>query len=150
MLETATSGVLALAGGSGYPYAVPLSFAYEGGRLYFHSATAGQKLDAIAANDKASFCVIADDDVVPSALTTRYRSAVVFGHIRVVAEDTTKRHALQLLARKYSPDYPDEAEAEIDRDWERVCVLELTVEHMSGKAGIEVIRQRWQTTGQAE
>src|SRR5699024_10065652 len=33
-----TSGVLALAGDDGYPYAVPLSYVYAGGKLYFHCA----------------------------------------------------------------------------------------------------------------
>ena len=31
-----TSGVLALQGEGGYPYAVPLSYVYTGGRFYFH------------------------------------------------------------------------------------------------------------------
>lgn len=134
MLESGTSGVLAVHGDDGYPYAVPLSFAYDDEKLYFHSAKAGHKLDAIARDDKASFCVIADDDVVQSEFTTRYRSAVVFGRVRTVAEDGDKRHALECLARKYSPDYLDEAGSEIEQGWDRVCVLELAIEHMTGKA----------------
>jgi hypothetical protein len=57
VLERGTSGVLALAGDDGYPYAVPLSYVYCGGKLFFHSAVQGHKLDAIARCDKASFCV---------------------------------------------------------------------------------------------
>ena len=38
ILERATSGVLAVEGDEGYPYAVPMSFLYEEGKLYFHSA----------------------------------------------------------------------------------------------------------------
>ena len=58
MLQSCTSGVLAVQGDDDYPYAVPLSFAYEDGRLFFHSAQAGHKIDAIERNDKVSFCVI--------------------------------------------------------------------------------------------
>lgn len=47
MLQSATSGVLAVQGDDDYPYAVPLSFAYEDGKLFFHAATSGHKLDAI-------------------------------------------------------------------------------------------------------
>lgn len=36
ILQVATSGVLAVDGDDDYPYAVPLSFVYEDGRLYFH------------------------------------------------------------------------------------------------------------------
>ena len=52
ILRSATNGVLAVAGDDDYPYAVPLSFVYHEGKIYFHSAVSGHKLDAIARNDK--------------------------------------------------------------------------------------------------
>ena len=65
ILAGATSGVLALAGESDYPYAVPMSFFYdeEECRLLFHTARVGHKMTAIERCDKASFCVIAEDTV---------------------------------------------------------------------------------------
>jgi uncharacterized protein len=145
MLQSCTSGVLALHGDDDYPYAVPLSFAYEDGKLFFHCAKAGHKIDALERSDKASFCVIAADDVVQSTFTTHFRSAIVFGRARVVTDDGEKRHALDCLVKKYSPDYLEAADAEIHGDWQRVCVIELAVEHMSGKAAIEIIKERAQT-----
>ena len=35
VLERGTSGVLAVSGDDGYPYAVPLSYVYNGGKLFF-------------------------------------------------------------------------------------------------------------------
>ena len=145
MLQSCTSGVLAVHGDDDYPYAVPLSFAYEDGKLFFHCAKAGHKLEALERSDKASFCVIAADDVVQSTFTTHFRSAIVFGRARVVTDDGEKRHALECLVKKYSPDYLEAADAEIDGDWKRVCVLELAVEHMTGKASIELVRVRAET-----
>jgi uncharacterized protein len=142
MLESCTSGVLAVQGDDDYPYAVPLSFAYEDGKLFFHSATAGHKIDAIERSEKASFCVIAADDVVQSTFTTHFRSAVVFGKARVVSDDSEKRHALECLAAKYSPDYLDAASSEIEGEWTKVCVIELAIEHMTGKAAIEIVKER--------
>ncbi len=142
MLQSCTSGVLAVHGDDGYPYAVPLSFAYEDGRLFFHSATAGHKIDALARSDKASFCVIATDDVVPAAFTTHFRSAVAFGRLRVLTDDDEKRHALRCLVQEYSPDYVAEGDAEIEGDWKRVLALELAVEHLTGKAAIEIVKAR--------
>ena len=52
-----TSGVLAILGDEGYPYAVPLSYVYDDHKIYFHSAKAGHKIDAIRSCSKASFCV---------------------------------------------------------------------------------------------
>ena len=66
ILSAGTSGTLALLGDNGYPYAVPISYVYADGKLYFHSARTGHKVDAIRQYDKASFCVIAADDIHPS------------------------------------------------------------------------------------
>lgn len=145
MLQSCTSGVLAVHGDDDYPYAVPLGFTYEDGKLFFHSAKAGHKMDAIERNEKVSFCVIAADDVVQSEFTTHFRSAIVFGKARVLTEDSEKRHALECLAKKYSPDYFDKADSEIEHAWERVCVIELTIEHMTSKAATEIIEERAET-----
>lgn len=142
MLESCTSGVLAVQGDDGYPYAVPLSFAYEDGKLFFHCAQTGHKIDAVERNAKASFCVIATDDVQPSTFTTHFRSAIAFGRVRILTGDEEKRHALDCLVNKYSPDHLEAANAEIERDWKRVCALELAIEHMTGKAAIEIVRDR--------
>ena len=64
VLRRGTSGVLALSGDGGYPYAVPISYCYDGSRLYFHCAKEGHKLDAIRREPRASFCVIDQDQVV--------------------------------------------------------------------------------------
>ena len=57
ILQKATAGTLALLGDNDYPYAVPISYVYHEGKLYFHSALAGHKVDAIRKCDKASFCI---------------------------------------------------------------------------------------------
>lgn len=77
VLHRGTSGVLALAGDSGYPYALPISYVYGSGRIYFHCARSGHKLDAIRRNPKASFCVIHQDQIVPEQYTT-YFITIVF------------------------------------------------------------------------
>ena len=68
ILEKGSSGVLALWDGE-EPYAVPLSYVYHGGKLYFHCARAGRKLEAIKVCPRASFCVVAADDVIPEKYT---------------------------------------------------------------------------------
>ena len=64
VLLRCTSGVLALAGDGGYPYAVPLSYVYTDGKLYFHSAVQGHKVDAVNRESRCSFCVVDRDDAV--------------------------------------------------------------------------------------
>lgn len=141
ILERGTSGVLALLGDEGYPYAVPLSYVYGGGKLYFHSAREGHKLDALRRCGKASFCVIDRDQVVPREYTTYFRSVIAFGHVRVLEDEGEARAAIELLARKYAPeDGGEHRAAVIEREWGRVYMLEMTVEHLSGKEAIELVK----------
>ena len=93
-------------------------------------------------SEKASFCVIAADDIVPEKFTTHFRSAIAFGKARIVTDDQEKRHGLLLLAEKYSPDYLDAAGAEIDGDWKRTTVIALDIEHLTGKAALELVNAR--------
>ncbi len=129
-------------GDNDYPYAVPLSYAYKDGKLYFHFAKAGHKLDGLQRNSKVSFCVVQMDDVVQKTFTTHFRSAIVFGRARILTEGSEKKYALECLVEKYSPDYIAEGQAEIKRDWERVCVAEVQIEHMTGKAATEIISNK--------
>lgn len=143
VLHAGTSGVLALSGDDGYPYAVPLSYVYESGKFFFHCAKAGHKIDAIRQNPKASFCVIGQDRIVPEEYTTYFKSVIAFGTIRILEDAAEKRQAIERLAAKYAPkDTPAGRARTIDRAWDRLCILELSVEHLSGKQALELAEQK--------
>ena len=143
VLRRGTSGVLALSGDEGYPYAVPISYCYDGAKLYFHCAKEGHKLDAIRREPRASFCVIDQDQVVPEEYTTYFRSVIVFGRVTVLEDDGAKRAAVEKLALKYAPaDRAEHRREYIDREWAPLCMLEMTVDHMTGKEAVELVRAR--------
>ncbi|HIZ39404.1 MAG TPA: pyridoxamine 5'-phosphate oxidase family protein [Candidatus Anaerobutyricum stercoris] len=143
ILREGTSGVLSLTGDEGYPYGVPLSYVYDGDKLYFHCAKEGHKIDAIRKNPKASFCVIAQDEIVPEKYTTCYRSVIAFGSVRILENEGEKRRAIEELALKYAPEDSEENRQNyIEKDWEPLCMLEMTVEHLSGKEAIELVRRK--------
>ena len=133
VLERGTSGVLAVTGDGGWPYAVPLSYVWRDGKLYFHCALSGHKLDAIRADSRASFCVIDQDHIVPEEYTTYYRSVIVFGRARVLDDPAEKRRAIEALAEKYRPGFPEATAAEIDGAWDRFCMVELAARQVTGK-----------------
>ena len=133
MLQQGTSGVLSLLGDDGYPYGVPLSYVYHNGKLYFHCAQAGHKLDAIRREGKCSFCVIDQDQVVAEKYTTLFRSVIAFGQVRVLEDDGEKRAALEALGERFNPGQPESLEKVIAATWNSVCVLELEIEHLTGK-----------------
>ena len=143
ILEKGTSGVLALSGDEGYPYAVPMSYVYHEGKLYFHCAREGHKLDANARCPKASFSVVEQDQVEPLKYTTLFRSVIAFGTIRVLKDEGEMYTAVEALALKYAPmDTQSHREEFIQKDWAPLCVLEMTIDHLTGKEAIELVRAR--------
>ncbi len=142
ILKRNTSGVLALSGDDGYPYAVPMSYVYADGKIYFHSAKNGHKIDAIQRNEKASFCVIDQDQIVPEKYTTFFRSVIVFGRLRLVEDAPEMRRIASTLAMKYSADFKEGIPKEINASIRNMAILELTVDHITAKEAIELIKQR--------
>ncbi|MFZ5642963.1 MAG: pyridoxamine 5'-phosphate oxidase family protein [Bacillota bacterium] len=134
ILQTCSTGVLGVIGDDNYPYTVPLNYVFKDDKLFFHCAKEGHKIDSIKKNDKVTFCVIEKDEVVPKAFATKFRSVVVFGKARILTDDSERRYALDSLIEKYSPDYPEEGKREIENDWNAVCVVEVKIEHMTGKS----------------
>ena len=130
ILARCTSGVLALSGDEGYPYAVPVSYVYRAGKIYFHSATEGHKADAIKKCSKVSFCAVGMDEVVPEAFTARYRSVICFGRARIL-DGEEKRAAIARLSARYAPGR--DGSAEIRQAWDRFLMVEIEVESMTGK-----------------
>ena len=143
ILTRNTSGVLAVSGDNDYPYAVPLSYVFDTNKIYFHCAKNGHKLDAIQRNCKASFCIVDQDLIIPEKYTTYFRSVIAFGKMRIVQDDKEKRAAIEKLAVKYAPDDSAEGRQQaIDREWNPLCMLEMSIEHITGKAAIELVNSR--------
>ena len=135
---------MALLGDNEYPYAVPVSYVYDNSRIYFHGAKAGHKIDAIRKCSKASFCVIARDEIFPEKYTTIFKSVIVFGKIRILEDENEMREAVERLAVKYHPtDSIENRNQEITREWKALCMMELSVEHMTGKESIEIAKKKW-------
>ena len=142
ILKESTNGVLALDGDEGYTYAVPLSFAYSDNKIYFHAALKGHKLDAIKNNDKVSFCVVNQDEIIQDTFTTHYKSVIAFGRIKIIEDndDPEKIRGLELLADKYSPDVSiEKREKTINGQIKALVVLVMDIEHLTGKAAREIV-----------
>ena len=91
-----------------YPYIVPLNFGVniEDGQLYlyFHSANQGTKLDLIRQNNKATFEMDCEHDIIlydeRMSCTMGYASVIGHGEIEFVDEDD-KYEALKILMKHY-------------------------------------------------
>lgn len=141
ILQNATAGTLALLGDDDYPYAVPISYVYNEGKLYFHSALNGHKVDAIRKYDKASFCVIEQDDVQPEKYTTFFRSVIAFGRIHIVEDEKEKLEIVRMLGNRYNPNQDDALQKEIESGLSRLLAIRFDIEHLTGKEAIELVKQ---------
>ena len=141
ILRKATAGTLALLGDNGYPYAVPISYVYADGKLYFHSALSGHKVDAIKNCDKASFCVIDKDDVHPEKYTTFFRSVIAFGRIHIIEDKQEKLETARLLGDRYNPDQEEALKNELEKGFSRMLMIRFDIEHLTGKQAIELVKQ---------
>ena len=137
VLKRCTNGILACSGDDGYPYAVPLSYVYSKGSIYFHSAKAGHKIDAIARDSKVSFAVVDEDRVVSKEYTSYFRSIIAFGRARIV-EGNEWNEAFKALVEKYSGDQPETDKHKAISDCKHSCIFAIYIEHMTGKEAIEL------------
>ncbi len=139
ILRNTTSGVLSLCGDDKIPYGVPLSHVFHEGKLYFHSALSGHKLDIIRENSNVCFTVISKDEVHPGTYTTYFRSVIARGTINIVEEIKEKTRILETLGRRCNPDDAMGLSEEIRRGLARCVALEMTIFHLSGKQAIELL-----------
>jgi nitroimidazol reductase NimA-like FMN-containing flavoprotein (pyridoxamine 5'-phosphate oxidase superfamily) len=135
LLKEGEYGILSLVGDDGYPYGVPLNYAYIDQKIYFHCANEGAKLDLIQTNNKVAFCVVGTTKILQAAFTTQYESVIAFGRAETVS-DQEKRDALLKLAQKYSPEYEAEGIKYIQNAGDATTVIRIDVEHLSGKSNI--------------
>ena len=134
ILKEEKRGVLSLIGENGYPYGIPMDHWYseEDDKLYFHCAKTGHKLDAIAACDKVSYCVMDEGFQKEGEWALNINSVVIFGRMKVVEDEEKKREICINLCRKFTDD-EDYLQKELASALPRVNCLELEIEHMTGK-----------------
>ncbi len=134
VLREELRGVLSVLGDDGYPYGLPIDFYYdeETNKIYFHGAKTGHKMDAIQNCDKVSFCVYDKGYLKDDDWALNIHSVICFGRIRPVSNTDEILEKLREMTRKA---YPNEEEVEkaMQESVHAVQMLELTIEHMSGK-----------------
>lgn len=119
---------------NGEAYIVPVNFAHTVGIIYIHSALAGRKIDIIRSNNRVSFEMELDHELVtsdiPCGWTEKYRSIMGKGSIIIDNDLDSKKHGLNLIMRKYG------ATMELNYDEKilaRMMILKLTIESYTGK-----------------
>ncbi len=133
ILQKGEYGVLSMCTTDNEGYGIPLNYALYNNKIYFHCAIEGSKLDYLRTNNNVSFCVVGNTEVMPSDFSTLYESVVVFGATSEV-EGEEKREALMHIIKKYSGNFIQEGKDYIDKSYDGVKVIKLSIESITGKA----------------
>ena len=132
VLKNAKRGVLSVIGDDGWPYGIYLNPYFESGRIYFHGAKAGHKIDALKKDARASFTVIDEGAKDEGGWAYTFKSVVVFGRVEFVEDQNEAVDICRRLARRFNPSEAD-IEAETRRAAAHVQVFALISEHITGK-----------------
>ena len=97
VLKNAKRGVLSVIGDDGWPYGIHLKPYWEDGRLYFHGAKSGHKIDALVRHEKASFCVMRQAELSEEGWSYYFHSVVVFGRLELVWLSTLTAEILTMI-----------------------------------------------------
>ena len=89
---------------------------------------------------KVSFCVVGKNQLVPEEFTTYFTSVIALGRATVLTDDREREAALRLLSEKYVKASKERVDAEIAKSFPAVCLVELAIEHLSGKQAIELVQ----------
>lgn len=132
ILYSGEYGVLSTLGEDGTPYGVPLNYAYDGEKIYFHCAkNTGHKQKNLSFCNRVSFCVVCGNAVKSGQFTEKFESVIVFGTAK--KSDTSIHYGLEMLIRKYSPDFLEKGLKLIESSDDSTDVYEISIEKISAK-----------------
>lgn len=132
ILRKGEYGVLSMCTDDNSAYGVPVNYTFSNNEIYIHCAMEGSKLDFLRNNNKVSFCVVGNTELLPAKFSTLYESVIVFGMATEI-DGEEKRKALIHLIEKYSNDYIQEGMGYINRAIEKTNMIKVSIESFCGK-----------------
>ncbi len=119
-----------------YPYVVPMNYGYRDGRLYFHCAAEGRKIDILKKNDRVCIEVDIDSRIVrgdtPCRWAAKYRSVIGFGRARIIDDDKAKKAGLDVIMAHYEGSGGDYDEKSL----QRTSLIEVVLDSITGKQSL--------------
>lgn len=139
ILRNETLGFLGLCQ-DGQPYVVPLTYAYGNGKILFHCAIEGKKLDCIRENPQVCFTVGRQFDAVcrhPQGAQCKeeHESVICYGTARILTDETERWEALNSFNRAILHDAKEIPREAISG----CCAVEIAITNMTG-------RRQWEGT----
>jgi uncharacterized protein len=119
---------------NGKPYVVPMSFAYESGIIYFHTAKEGRKIEILRSNPFVCVEWTSEVELVTKDPACnwgmKFKSVIAEGKAEFITDSAEKVKALSLIMKQYSGrddfSFPP---AVVDK----TEIIRITIEAISGK-----------------
>jgi nitroimidazol reductase NimA-like FMN-containing flavoprotein (pyridoxamine 5'-phosphate oxidase superfamily) len=139
ILERAQVGRLGTVSKAGTPMIKPVNFLYRNGKIYFHSALEGEKMDHLAFGSRVCFEVDEALKYLPAAdspcqANFSYRSVIIEGRARLIEDPQEKIAILDHLMEKYQPGA--DLRPLSSKMVQKVGVVEIIAEKMTGKEAL--------------
>jgi uncharacterized protein len=133
LLREETIGYLGLSTGDA-PYVVPVNYWYVDGRILFHCALTGKKLDYLKANPRVCFTIGRQTGEIRrhaegNPCHVDSDSVICAGRARIIEDLQERKGALDTFNRGFKPD-ADEISLEAA---ERCCAVEIKITEMTGR-----------------
>lgn len=145
LLNMCQVGRIGTVGKDDYPMVKPLNFAYNDGRIYFHTAKEGEKIEDIKRDNRVCFEVDLPIAYVkaknsPCEADYLYRSVITKGRARIIKDVDEKLFALNCLMEKYQAGgvHGEYSHAQLTK----VGIVKIDIEEMTGKEDLGDDRMR--------
>lgn len=137
ILNESQVGSFATINPDGSPYVVPVNYVYYNGKIYFHCALKGKKLENIKHNPKVCFSAYIVDRIVLTKkaddTSVRYRSIIANGKARLIDDPVVKMEVLTALTAKYNKN----SEPPSFECVSRTGIVEIEIEEITGKKNVD-------------
>ena len=135
ILDEESIGHLALAEGD-KAYVVPLNYTYLDGKILFHCALEGRKLDTIRKNPQVCFAVSRQQGPpaphIGIKCDTGFESVLCYGVARIVEEIAERQAILNAFQERYST--PEKVWPPVTPERAAKCgAVEITITRMTGR-----------------
>jgi hypothetical protein len=110
-----------------------LNYGYSEGKLYFHSAAQGRKINLLRTNNKVSFEIEYANEIIkgdkPCNWTSKYRSLMGTGFIEIIDDLQGIRNGLDIIMTHHGSSRNNYDEKYLSR----IVILRLNIEKLTGK-----------------
>ena len=155
VIDKSKYGVISVLGNDNIPYSLPLSIVRDKDILYFHSATAGEKVELYESEPQVSLVFVGEVQVpelyskkeinelakdknnanlvASTVFTTEFESAIVKGKIIKIENKNEKIKVLKLICEKYTPDKMELFDIAAESGVDKLLIYEIKIQEITSK-----------------